>query len=181
MKNAKSVCCVLATMAIFFVLSLSCASTKESAPTPPPPEPKTTVMIDELNQWLKNQEVSLLANNSLTSDQLMAITKLCISEGEISNVSIAEENAVISYAVLNTKIIISETPLSFMFSYSISKAGSLKMRITNVSEVNPTNSPFSKTIKQSYLETYKASVIKAFQSKMIEIGNTVLARSADFA
>lgn len=160
----------------FILLSLACAS----APEPDTAIPKTTITIDDLNVWLKNQEVNLLANNELTSNQLMEVTKLCISTGELTDVVILEENEVLSYAVIGSNIKVGDVPLFFRFSYSISKNGTLHMRIMDATEQSETT-PFSKTMNSSDVETYKASVIESFSSKLKKIGETVLSRSADFA
>lgn len=158
------------------VLSLACAS----APEPEAAIPKATVTIDDLAVWLRNQEVSVMTTNELTSKQLMEVTKLCISSGELSDVSIVEENEVLSYAVLESRLTVSGVPLSFRFSYSISKNGTLRMRITDVAEVNET-APFSRTMSASDVDAYKASVIEAFSGRLKKIGDTVLSRAADFA
>ena len=160
----------------FVGLSLACASAPESVPE----VPKTTITIDDLTVWLKNQEVSVMTTNELTSKQLMEVTKLCISSGELSDVVIVEENEVLSYAVLETRVTVSNVPLSIKFSYSISKNGTLRMRITDVVEINET-SPFSRTLNSTDVDTYKASVIETFSSKLKKIGDTVLSRAADFA
>lgn len=158
----------------FIVLSLACASAPEQE------IPKTKITIEDLNVWLKNQETNLLATNELTPKQLMEVTKLCISTGEINDVEILEENQILSYAVLSLKIKLNEIPLLVTFSYSISKTGTLKMRINSITETSE-NSIFSKVLNSTDVDTYKASVIESVSNELKKIGNAVLLRSADFA
>ena len=109
MKNLVTFFCFVG----FIVLFIVCASAPEV--------PKTTITIEDLIIQLKNQGKNLLATNELTSKQLMEVTKLCISSGEIDDVEIFEENQVLSFAMLSTKVSISDIPVLIRFFYSISK------------------------------------------------------------
>ena len=73
---------------LYMLLSLACASSPE-----PRQEPRSEISLENVNRLLKNQEVNILSNNGLTSDQLMEVTKLCIQTGELTGVEIIEENA----------------------------------------------------------------------------------------
>lgn len=162
--------------AMFIALSLACASEPE-----PVREPTSTITLADVNALVKNQEVNLLANNGLTADQLMEVIKLCIQTEEITNVSLVEENTKLSYGVLKVNMGLAKIPVTVTFSCSISKTGTLKMRIRDVTEQNPELAPFTYTV---YTKDYKAhcdSLKKSILNKLENIGNTVLARSADFA
>ena len=160
----------------YLLLSLACASAPE-----PKNEPRSEISLENVNQLLKNQEVNILSNNGLTSDQLMEVTKLCIQTGELTGVEIIEENAKLSYAVLEAMISLNKKPMVVKFSYSISKTGTLKMRVTEILEQDSVNAPYSVTVYtkdyEATMEAIKATVLNRVES----IGNTVLKRSADFA
>lgn len=160
----------------YMLLSLACASAPE-----PKKEPTSEISLENVNQALKNQEVNILSNNGLTSDQLMEVTKLCIQTGELTGVEIIEENAKLSYAVLKATIPLNKKPMAVKFSYSISKTGTLKMRVTEILEQDSVNAPYSVTVYtkdyEATMEAIKATVLNRVES----IGNTVLKRSADFA
>lgn len=162
--------------AIFWGLSLACAS----APEPAPRETSKITLL-AINQIVKNQEVSLLANNGLTGEQLMEVIKLCISTQELTGVSLVEENAKLSYGVLEANLELSKIPMIVKFSCSISKTGTLKMRVIEVREQNPEVSPFSVKVYtdeyKSICEAYKNLILK----KIENTGNTVINRAADFA
>ena len=78
------------------------------------------------------------------------------------------------------KIKLKEIPLLVTFSYSISKNGTLKMRINSITETSE-NGIFSKVLNSTDVDTYKASVIESVSNELKKIGNTVLLRAADFA
>ena len=161
---------------LYMLLSLACASSPE-----PRQEPRSEISLENVNRLLKNQEVNILSNNGLTSDQLMEVTKLCIQTNELKGVEIIEENAKLSYAVLKATVSLNNKPMVVKFSYSISKTGTLKMIVTEISERDSVNAPYSVTV---YTKDYEATMeaIKATVLNRVEaIGNTVLKRSADFA
>ena len=114
---------------LYMLLSLACASSPE-----PRQEPRSEISLENVNRLLKNQEVNILSNNGLTSDQLMEVTKLCIQTNELKGVEIIEENAKLSYAVLKATVSLNTKPMVVKFSYSISKTGTLKMIVTEISE-----------------------------------------------
>lgn len=160
----------------YLLLSLAWASAPE-----PPKEPTSAISLENVNQLLKNQEVNILSNNGITSEQLMEVTKQCIQTGELTGVEIIEENAKLSYAVLKATISLNKKPMVVKFSYSISKTGTLKMRVTEILEQDSVNAPYSVTVYtkdyEATMEAIKATVLNRVES----IGNTVLKRSADFA
>jgi len=161
---------------VFIILSLACASAPE-----PAPEPKSTITLADVNAIVKNQEVTLLANNGLTADQLMEVIKLCIQTEELTNISIAEENAKLSYGVLRLNMNLSKIPVIVTFSCSISKNGTLKMRVRNVVEQSPETTQFAVTVYTKDFNAYCTSLKNAVLNKIENIGNTVIARAADFA
>lgn len=173
-KRILSILSISVFFSIFIGLSLACA-------TPPEPEPKSTITLADVNLLVKNQEVNLLANNGLTSEQLMEVIKLCIQTEELTNVSFVEENAKLSYGVLKVNMELSQIPVTVTFSCSISKTGTVKMRITNVTEQNPEVSPFKVIV---YTKDYPArcdDLKNSILNKINTIGKTILTRSADFA
>lgn len=160
----------------YLLLSLACASAPE-----PKNEPRSEISLENVNQLLKNQEVNILSNNGLTSDQLMEVTKLCIKTGELTGVEIIEENAKLSYAVLKATISLNKKPMAVKFSYSISKTGTLKMRITEILEQDSVNAPYSVTVYTKDYEATMEAIKSTVLNRVESIGNTVLKRSADFA
>lgn len=159
----------------YMALSLACTGST------PEPEPTTRITIADVNSVLKNQEVSLLANNGLTAEQLMEVIKLCIKTEEITNISIVEENPKLSYGVLKVDMNIRKNPVSVIFSCSISKSGTLKMRVTNIKSVDKVNAPFSSIVYTKDFDAACVSIKESVLSKLQNIGNTVIVRSSDFA
>ena len=160
----------------YLLLSLACASAPE-----PKNEPRSEISLENVNQLLKNQEVNILSNNGLTSDQLMEVTKLCIQTSELTGVEIIEENKKLSYAVLKATISLNKKPMLVKFSYSISKAGTLKMRVMEISEQDSVNAPYSVTVYTKDYEATMNAIKSTVLNRLDSIGNTVLKRSADFA
>lgn len=159
---------------VWMGLSLSCGRSV-------PKEPVSNITIEDVDNVVTGQETNILVNNGLTSDQLMEVTKLCITTGELKDVTIIEENQKLSYAVLEAKITVKNIPLKIKFSYSISKSGTLKMKITQISEADSKNAPCKMSVYtkdyDSTMESIKSSILDSIKS----IGNVVLERSADFA
>ena len=67
------------------------------------------------------------------------------------------------------------------FSYSISKAGTLKMRVMEISEQDSVNAPYSVTVYTKDYEATMNAIKSTVLNRLDSIGNTVLKRSADFA
>ena len=160
----------------YLFLSLACASSPA-----PQKEPTSEISLENVNQLLKNQEVNILSNNGLTSDQLMEVTKLCIQTSELTGVEIIEENKKLSYAVLKATISLNKKPMLVKFSYSISKAGTLKMRVMEILEQDSVNAPYSVTVYTKDYEATMNAIKSTVLNRLDSIGNTVLKRSADFA
>ena len=173
-KNVMAYVASFMMIAVWMGLSLSCGGSA-------PEEPKTKVTLEDVNKYVAGQDVNILVNNGLTSDQLMEVTKLCISTGELNNVTIIEENQKLSYAVLDAKISTRKIPLTVRFSYSISKSGTLKMRLTQITETDPKNAPCEFTVYTKDFEATMDSVKTSILDSVKSIGNAVLERSADFA
>lgn len=171
-KKSNSFFCILGLFAFYMILSLSCASS-------PTPEKKYKITIEHVNDWLKNSEQKIPAGNGLSSKQLMEVTKLCILSGELQDVIIVGENEVLSFAYLETKVIINEIAVNVKYSYSISKQGIVTTRIQSISEVD--NGAFVVSIKETNFEEYKQSVIKIINSKITNSANIVINRAQDFA
>lgn len=174
MKTTKFLNCTIGLLACCFIncFLFSCASA-------PAPEPKSIVTITTLNAWLKNHERKIQTSIDLNSKELMEITKLCMSYGELPGFSLLEENAILSFALVQSEITINNIPLTFRYTYSISKSGTLSMKITNVSESS--EGTFKRTVNTKDLELYKEAVIKAFSNKMENVANVVVNRAADFS
>ena len=178
-KKVNKVSTFIAISALFVsftFLSLACASTPE-----PAPEPTSTITLADVNSLIQNQEINLLSNNGLTAEQLMEVIKLCIQTEEITNVSLVEEKAQLSYGVLIANMGLSKIPVPVKFSCSISKTGTLKMRVISVTEQHPEGTPFQITVYTKDYEARCDAIKNSVLNKLESIGNTVLARSADFA
>ena len=163
--------------AAFMFLSLACGASDPA----PAPEPTSTITMADVNGLVKNQEVNLLANNGLTAEQLMEVIKLCIQTDEITDVALVEENAKLSYGVLTANMALQKVPVTVKFSCSISKTGTLKMRISEVKEQNPELAPFNLTVYTKDYEAKCDAIKNSILNKLESIGNIVLTRSADFA
>lgn len=173
-KSGIKIISAVAIVCSFMALSLACASAPE-------PEPTTTITLSTVNNLVKNQEASLLANNGLTGEQLMEVIKLCIHTGEISNVSLVEENAKLSYGVLAANITLYKVPVVVKFSCSISKTGSLKMRVIDVKEQNSDTAPFNLEVYKKDYDSICESIQNKIMGKVKNFGEVVITRSADFA
>ena len=173
-KKVYSLLTVGLILCSYLILSLACASGPE-------PQPTMKLTINDINKYTVNQEVNELANNGLTSDQLLEVTKLCIKTGELKNVTFLEENAKLSFAILEAQVSLNNTQLVVKFSCSISKNGTVKARIIDIRELDPSNSPFSQAIYQTEYEdtcvAHRTSVLNSLK-KIIDI---IITRSADFA
>ena len=158
----------------FLGLSLSCASDDV-------PEEKTTITLEDVNKLMKNQEANALTNNGLTSDQLMEVTKLCIQTGELSGVSIVEENAKLSFAVLESNLTVCKIPLIVRFSFAISKNGTLRLRVLDIREVSPDVNPFLVTVPTKDVDSQMDTINTTIINHLDKIGNTIMNRSSDFS
>lgn len=177
MKQKKAIALAAAQIilisAVYFILSLSCGGSA------PEPEKQVPIDISIVNQWLNNYEEKIQVTQELSSKQLMEVTKLCLSAGDLTNVTIVEENSILSFAVLESKITVSNIPLKYQFQYSISKSGVLTMRIKSVMEYEP--GKFKVAIAESELQNYEQQVIKLFSDQMRQNADIVIKRSSDFA
>lgn len=177
MKQKKAIALAAAQIvlisAVYFILSLSCGGSA------PEPEKQVPIDISIVNQWLNNYEEKIQVTQELSSKQLMEVAKLCLSAGDLTNVTIVEENSILSFAVLESKITVSNIPLKYQFQYSISKSGVLTMRIKSVMEYEP--GKFKVAIAESELQNYEQQVIKLFSDQMRQNADIVIKRSSDFA
>lgn len=165
---------IISISVLYMLLSLACSSGPE-----PEPERKIRLDIATLNEWLINHEVKMQVTNGLTSKQLMEVTKLCLSSGELQNVSIVEENDVLSFAVLELKLKVEGVWLKCQYHYSISKSGVLTMRIKSIYEEKPDS--FILNVNESSWSNVKQSMINNFEERLTNNGNIVINRSGDFA
>ena len=159
----------------FLGLSLSCASDDV------PEEPKSTITLEDVNALMKNQEANALTNNGLTADQLMEVTKLCIQTGELTGVSILDENTKLSFAVLESNLTICKIPMIVKFSFSISKNGTLRLRVLEIREVSPDVNPFSVTVPSKEVDSQMNMINSTVLNHLDKIGTTIMNRSSDFS
>ena len=158
---------------LYFALFLACASAPETE------EEASAVTVASLNKWLSGYEEKIQVANDLTPKQLMEVTKLCMSSGELKGVTIVEENEVLAFAILEDKITISKIALKYRFNYSISKAGVLTLKIKEITE--DVEGAFKVNVYNSKLKEYKESVINAFVEQLKKNAEVVINRSKDFA
>lgn len=168
-KTFMLVSCLLG---LYFFLFLACASAPEE-------EQISVVTIGSINKWLKGYEEKIQVASDLTPKQLMEVTKLCMSSGELKDVSIVEENEVLAFAILESKININNSVLKYKFNYSISKSGVLTLKIREITE--DIEGDFEIEVYNSELKDYRESIIANFSEQLKKIAEIVINRSKDFA
>ncbi len=171
---------VLVVVLSYFVLSLACVTTGPVVISDQPVAEKSYVVNTEVvKDWLVSHKEKVTVANGLTSEQLMEVTKLCLSSGELQGVSIINENKVLSFAVLDAQVMINREVLRVKFNYSISRSGILTMKIVDIYEDVP--GTYSVNVRASRLEGYKSAVMNQFIKRLRGIADTVIKRSEDFA
>ncbi len=174
LRNVSKLVPVVVITLVYFILSLACAS----SPPPQPKEKKVEVNVKNLNEWLGNYEEKITVANGLTSKQLMEVTKLCLTSGELKDLSIVQENEVLSFAILEAKVSVNDVIIKYKFNYSISKSGVLTMKIFEVYEDVPDS--YRVIVKESEFNAYRTEVMSKFTNRLKKIADTVIKRSADF-
>lgn len=173
-KGGFKIVSALAIVCSFMMLALACASAPDAKDT-------STITMVEVNGLVKNQEASFLINNGLSGDQFMEVIKLCIRTGELSDVALVEENAKLSYGAMAATMKVMKIPVIVKFSCSISKNGSVKLRVLDVREQNPEVDAFNVRVKTDEYDAKCDAIKNLIMKKIKEIGETVVSRSADFA
>lgn len=172
-KYLKQLSSIL-TILVFLGFALACGST---------PAKKLSIYgvnIKNINDWTKGYEEKTIINNELSSVQLMEVTKIAMQLNEIKNISILEQNKILSFAILESRLNISKIPVKVKFSYAIAKSGNLNMKVLGVTEANSESAPFFVEVREEDLDEYKQTVIQTISENLNDFAQKVIKKSNEF-